>query len=178
MIFNYFVDPDKVEMITVRQNPVFLWNKRHYAKSQVSELSLKTQVTCASAPLYCTACFTMWQGTKPMRQQLTQSVTQISVIAISSFPSTIDCNLRRHTTTSSSNTSRQILCSLHKWPWQLTVIPTILTRIPHGWMASSRKKGMDATAGMGGRMGGASSPQVRAPQPRGPQQEEWAQAQQ
>jgi hypothetical protein len=40
-------------------------------------------------------------------------VTQIAVIAISSFPSTINCNLRRRTTTSSFNTSLQNLCSSH-----------------------------------------------------------------
>ena len=130
---------------------------------RVAGLCIVTQmrVTCASAPLYRAACFTMWRGTKPTQQQSTPLVTQIAAIAVSSFPSTINCILRRRTATSSFNTSPQIVCSSHERLWQLTVIPTISTRIPLGWMGSSSKKGMDAAAGTGGRTGGASSPQVR-----------------
>ena len=67
------------------------------------------------------------------------------------FPRNHQLQFAKHTTTSSFNTRLQISCSLHKQPWQLTVIPTILTRIPHGWMGSSNHKGTDAAAGTEGR---------------------------
>ncbi len=154
--------------------------KRRSAESQVSASSLKTRVTCARAPSYYAACFTMWRGTKPTWQQSTPSVTQIAVVVVSSFSATINCNLRRRTTTSSFNTSPQISFSSHEWPWQLIVVPTILTRISHGWMGLLNNKGTDAAAGTEERAWWASSPQVRAPQPRQcrPQQEKWAWAQQ
>jgi hypothetical protein len=77
-------------MIVARQYPLFLKNKRRSVESQISGSLLKTQVTCASAPSYRGASRTMWQGTKPTRQQSIPSVTQIAAIAVSSFPSTIN----------------------------------------------------------------------------------------
>ncbi len=61
-----------------------------------------------------------------------------AVIAVSSFPSTSNCILRRRTTTSSFNTTPQISCSSHERPWQLFCVPTIWTRIPLRWMGSSK----------------------------------------
>ncbi len=49
------------------------------------------------------------------------------------FPSTINCILRRCTTTSSFNTLPKISRSLHERPWQLISVPTISRIILLGW---------------------------------------------
>ena len=92
IIFNYhyILVAGKVEMIVARQYPLFLKNKRRSVVSQVSGSPLRTRVTCASAPSYRAAWRTMWRGTKPTWQRSIPPVTQIAVIAVSSFPSTIN----------------------------------------------------------------------------------------
>jgi hypothetical protein len=152
-------------MIDARQNPLFLKNKRRSAESQVSGSPLKTWVTWARAPSYCATCLTT----------VVRGKVNVAAINPIRYPNCCNCrllfplnhqlHLTEAHTTSFFNTSPQILCSSHGRPWQPISAPTILTRIPLGWMGSSSKKGAGATVGAAGRRRGTSSPQVRMPQP-------------
>ena len=120
-------------MIAARQQPWFLWNARRSAVSHAFASPEKTRVTCATAPSYRAACFTMWRGKKPTRQRSMPSLIQTAAIAVSSFPSTNICTLRRRTTTSSANTSPQLMwCSSQERPWSPRSVPTISTTTPEG----------------------------------------------